>query len=164
MCLALALILPLITGQIRTVGNMLCPMHIPVLLCGFIWGPVWGLAIGFAAPLLRSLCFGMPALFPNAVGMAFELAAYGVISGLLFLKLPKKPWSVYVSLVCAMVGGRLVWGAVRFLMLGLFNAEFSFKIFITSAVVTAWPGLILQIILVPAIVIALGKSGFADKR
>ena len=76
MCLALALILPLITGQIRTVGNMLCPMHIPVLLCGFICGPVWGLAIGFAAPFLRILCFGMPALFPNAVGMAFELAAF----------------------------------------------------------------------------------------
>ena len=79
MCLALALILPLITGQIRTVGNMLCPMHIPVLLCGFICGPVWGLAIGFAAPLLRSLCFGMPALFPNAVGMAFELAAFDAL-------------------------------------------------------------------------------------
>lgn len=163
MCLALALVLPLITGQIRTIGNMLCPMHIPVLLCGFICGPFWGLVIGFAAPLLRSLCFGMPALFPNAVGMAFELAAYGVIAGLLFKKLPKKPWSVYVSLICAMVGGRLAWGAVRFLMLGLFNAEFSFEIFITSAAVTAWPGLILQIILIPAIVIALGKSGLADK-
>lgn len=162
MCLALALVLPLITGQIRTIGNMLCPMHIPVLLCGFICGPVWGLVIGFAAPLLRSLCFGMPALFPNAVGMAFELAAYGVISGLLFLKLPKKPWSVYVSLICAIVGGRLVWGAVRFVMLGLFKSEFSFEMFIGSAFLTAWPGIILQIILIPAIVLALRKAGIKD--
>lgn len=164
MCLALALVLPLITGQIRTVGNMLCPMHIPVLLCGFICGPVWGLGVGFAAPLLRSLIFTMPPLYPQAVGMAFELAAYGLIAGLLYRRLPKKPWSIYVSLIVAMVGGRLVWGVVRFLMMGLLHSEFSVEMFLSGAVLTAWPGMILQIILIPALVLALEKAGLTEEN
>ena len=81
--LALALVLPFLTGQIQTFGQMLAPMHLPVLLCGFVCGPVWGLAVGAVAPLLRSLLFGMPPMFPTAVAMAFELAAYGLFTGLL---------------------------------------------------------------------------------
>ena len=77
LCLALCLVLPFITGQIREIGNMLCPMHLPVLLCGFLCGWPYGLAIGFIAPLLRSVLFGMPPLFPTALAMAFELAGYG---------------------------------------------------------------------------------------
>lgn len=82
--LALAFVLPLLTGQVPKVGNMLCPMHFPVLLCGFVLGGPWGLAVGFAAPLLRSVLFGMPPMFPVAISMAFELAAYGLVSGLLW--------------------------------------------------------------------------------
>ena len=81
--LALAYVLPFLTGQIQQIGNMLCPMHIPVLLCGFICGWQWGLAVGAAAPLLRSLTLVMPPPFPTAVCMAFELAAYGAIAGLI---------------------------------------------------------------------------------
>ena len=66
--LALAFVLPLLTGQVPKVGNMLCPMHFPVLLCGFVLGGPWGLAVGFAAPLLRSVLFGMPPMFPVAMG------------------------------------------------------------------------------------------------
>ena len=78
--LALAFVLPMLTGHIPQVGNMLCPMHLPVLLCGFVLGGPWGLAIGFIAPLLRSVLFGMPPLFPTAISMAFELGTYGLVS------------------------------------------------------------------------------------
>ena len=81
--LALAMVLPFITGQIPEIGKMLSPMHIPVLLCGFLCGWPWGLAVGFVAPLLRSVVFGMPAMFPGAVAMAFELAVYGTLSAIL---------------------------------------------------------------------------------
>ena len=96
--LAIALVLPFITGQIPEIGAMLCPMHIPALLCGFMCGWPWGLAVGFIAPLLRSVIFGMPAMFPSAVGMAFELAVYGMMSGLLYRLLPKKKWSLWKPL------------------------------------------------------------------
>ena len=88
--LALAMVLPFLTGQIPQIGSMLSPMHIPVLLCGFLCGWPWGLAVGFIAPLLRSVLFGMPPMFPGAVAMAFELAVYGCVSGWLRRKLPKR--------------------------------------------------------------------------
>ena len=88
--LALALVLPFLTGQIPEIGSMLCPMHLPALLCGFMCGWPWGLAVGLISPLLRSVIFGMPPMFPTAVSMAFEMAAYGAVSGLLYRLLPKK--------------------------------------------------------------------------
>ena len=88
--LALAYVMPFLTGQIPEIGAKLCPMHIPVLLCGFICGPFWGLAVGFIAPLLRSLTLGMPPMFPTALCMAFELATYGLICGITYRLLPKK--------------------------------------------------------------------------
>ena len=60
LCLALAFVLPFLTGQIPEVGSMLCPMHSPVLLCGFVCGWPWGLVVGFTAPLFRSLTLGAP--------------------------------------------------------------------------------------------------------
>ena len=89
MFLALAYVMPFLTGQIPQVGAMLCPMHIPVILCGFVCGGPWGLAVGFVAPLLRSLTLNMPVMFPNALAMAFELAAYGLMSGILYRVFPK---------------------------------------------------------------------------
>ena len=89
MFLALAFLMPFLTGQIPQIGSMLCPMHIPVLLCGFFCGPLWGGIIGIFAPLLRSLTLGMPPLFPTAFAMAFELATYGFIAGYVYNKLKK---------------------------------------------------------------------------
>ena len=83
-CLALCMVLPFLTGQIPEVGSMLCPMHIPVLLAGFLCGPWWAMAVGAVAPLLRFFLFGMPPLFPTGLAMCFELAAYGLASGLLY--------------------------------------------------------------------------------
>ncbi len=124
--LALALVLPFLTGQIPQVGNMLSPMHFPVLLCGFICGWPAGLAVGFIAPLLRFMLFGMPPIFPTGIAMAFELAVYGAVSGLIFSKVRYSTASIYATLVSAMLAGRLVWGAVRFILAKLFGMAFPF--------------------------------------
>ena len=154
-CLALALVLPFLTGQIPEIGKMLCPMHIPVLLCGFLCGWPWGLAVGFIAPLLRSVTLGMPPLFPTATAMAFELAAYGALTGLLYAKLPKKPVYVYVALILSMLAGRAVWGLVTFALMGFSTTAFPFSAFVAGAFTNAIPGIILHIVLIPDIVLAL---------
>ena len=155
MFLALALVLPFLTGQIPEIGSMLCPMHIPVLLCGFFCGWQYGLAVGLIAPLLRSVMFGMPPMFPVAVCMSAELATYGVVSALLYKALPNKKINVYVALLGAMVAGRLVWGAARLVCAGFDVSEFGLAAFWSGAVATAIPGIILHLILIPIIVIAL---------
>lgn len=157
-CLALALVLPFLTGQIPQIGNLLSPMHIPVLLCGFLCGWPWGLVVGFIAPLLRSVAFGMPPLFPTAIAMAFELAAYGALTGLLYAKLPKKPVYVYVALILSMLAGRAVWGLVTFALMGFSTTAFPFSAFVAGAFTNAIPGIILHIVLIPVIVLALRKA------
>ena len=137
MFLAIAFVLPFLTGQIPQIGSMLCPMHIPVLLCGFICGWPWGLMVGFIAPLLRSVILGMPPMFPTAVCMAFELAAYGAIAGWLHRALPRTKVSVYISLLAAMLGGRLLWGAVMFICMGIQGGSFGFSAFLAGAVLNA---------------------------
>lgn len=162
-CLALAMVLPFLTGQIPQIGRMLSPMHIPVMLCGFLCGWPWGLAVGFIAPLLRSVLFGVPAFYPGAIAMAFELAAYGILCGVLYRLLPKKPWAVYVSLLVAMVGGRIVWGLARFVLAGLGGSTFPFSAFIAGAVTNAVPGIILHIVLIPVVFFALERAGLIPK-
>ena len=157
LCLALCLVLPFLTGQIREIGSMLCPMHLPVLLCGFLCGWPWGLAVGVVAPLLRSALFGMPPLFPIAVSMAAELAVYGLVTGLLSARLPKKLGWTYVSLIAAMLLGRVAWGLVRLLLAGLSGGAFTWAMFLSGALTTAIPGIIVQLILVPVIVTAVQK-------
>ena len=160
--LALAFVLPMITGHVPQIGNMLCPMHFPVLLAGFVLGGPWGLALGFIAPLLRSLLFGMPPMFPIAISMAFEMAAYGAVSGWMYRKVPHPLPMTYATLVTAMVAGRLVWGAVRFVLAGLTGSSFPFSAFLSGALLTAIPGIIAQLILIPLIVTALKKAKFMD--
>ena len=157
MFLALAFVMPFLTGQIPQIGSMLCPMHIPVLLCGFFCGAPWGLVVGFVAPLLRSFVLGMPPMFPTAFCMAFELAAYGFVAGWLYKKLSKKKVNVYVALLCAMVIGRLIWGAVMFACMGFDVSAFGLSAFLAGAVLNAVPGIVLQIVLIPVVVITLEK-------
>jgi LytS/YehU family sensor histidine kinase len=162
LCLALCIVLPFLTASNRMLGNILCLMHIPVLLCGFLCGPWWGLAVGAIAPILRSATIGMPPMYPTAAAMAFELAVYGLVSGLLYRALPKKPWSIYIALIVAMLAGRIVSGAVQFAFLGLFHTKYSLETFLTASFVTPWPGILLQIALIPPIVLALKKAGLTD--
>ena len=158
LCLALCMVLPFLTGQIPEIGSMLCPMHIPVLLCGFICGGPWGMAVGLVAPVLRFAVFGMPPLFPTGLAMAFELAAYGLFSGLLYKWLPKKNINVYVALIASMLLGRLVWGGIMSLIAGVSEVQFGTDAFIAGAFVNAIPGIICHIVIIPVIVIALKKA------
>ena len=159
LCLALALVLPFLTGQIPQIGSALCPMHLPVLLCGFLCGWPWGLAVGFIAPLLRSVIFGMPPMIPTALAMAFELATYGALAGFLYRKFPKTIPGIYASLLIAMICGRLVWGVVRLILAGVQGNGFTFAMFLSGAITTAIPGIIAQLVLIPAIVYAMEKAG-----
>ncbi len=161
--LALAYILPFFTGQIPQIGAMLCPMHLPVLLCGFVCGWPWGLTVGFIAPLMRSLILGMPPLFPTALCMAFELAVYGAAAGWLYRKLPRRKSAIYAALLGAMVLGRLVWGAVRWLCVGLGTDAFGMAAFWAGAVTDAIPGIVLQIVLIPLLVMVLEKAGYTNR-
>ncbi|NLW16172.1 MAG: ECF transporter S component [Firmicutes bacterium] len=159
--LALALYLPFLTGQIPQIGMMLSPMHFPVLLCGFVCGPGYGLAVGFIAPLLRSFLFTMPPFPVAAVPMAFELAAYGFLTGWLYKVLPKRTSSIYGALVAAMVGGRIVWGLVRYAML-FTGTPFTWEIYISSVIMGSLPGIVLQIVLIPPLVLALQRAGVME--
>lgn len=158
--LALCLVLPFVTGGIPTIGNMLLPMHIPVLLCGLLCGWQYGLVIGFVAPLLRSALFGMPPIYPVALAMAFELAAYGLIIGLVYTALHKRGLAaLYGSLLVAMVGGRLVWGVAEVVLLGMAGNAFTLQAFLSGALLTAVPGIVLQLVLIPAVMVALDRTG-----
>ena len=161
--LALGIVLPFFTGQIPEIGSMLLPMHLPVLLCGFVCGWPYGLAIGFITPLLRSLLFSMPPMFPKAIAMAFELAAYGTLAGLFYRILPSKNTTrIYLSLVGAMLGGRIVYGLVCIPLMGIAKVPYSFEIFFASTVVEALPGIILQLIFIPIVLLALQKANLID--
>ena len=161
--IAAAYLLPFLTGQIPEIGNMLCPMHIPVLLCGFICGWQYGLSVGMISPLLRSLTLGMPPIFPKALCMAFELAVYGAVAGLMYKLFPKKKGFIYLSLVIAMLAGRIVWGCAMFVCMGIKGGTFGFSAFMTEAFVNAVPGIVLQIVLIPLVVMAANKLLKKDK-
>lgn len=160
MFLGLGLVLPFLTGQIQQIGNMLLPMHIPVFLCALICGWKYGLAVGLILPLLRSVTFGMPPLYPTAVAMALELATYGFITGYLY---QRSRWqcvvALYRSMLLAMLAGRVVWGLAMSLLLGLGGKAFTWQAFLAGAFLNAVPGIVLQLIFVPAVMLALHRTG-----
>lgn len=160
MFLSLALLLPFLTGQIPSFGTALLPMHLPVILCGFICGPYWGMAVGATAPILRSIIFERPVLMPDAVAMAFELAMYAFIAGLLYRKLDKNLFYTYVTLIASMISGRIVWAMVMFvlILMGSAQGEIGFALVWTRTVLQGIPGIILQIVAIPAIVNVLKKN------
>ena len=160
MFLALGLVLPFLTGQVPQIGNMLLPMHLPVFLCGLLCGWQYGAAVGFALPLLRSSLFALPVMFPAATAMAFELMTYGLVAGPLY---SRSRWqclrALYRCLLAAMVAGRLVWGVVQSLQLGLSGSGFTMEMFLAGALFNAIPGILLQLVLIPALMVALHRTG-----
>ena len=160
MFLALGLTLPFLTGQIPQIGNMLLPMHIPVFLCCLICGWKYGTLVGLVLPLLRYAVFGMPPLFPTGIAMAFELAAYGFIAGFIY---GHSRWqcivSLYRSILAAMIGGRIVWGIAQVILLGIGGDSFTWQAFMAGAFINAIPGIVIQLILVPTVMVALNRTG-----
>jgi len=158
MFLAIGLVLPFITGQIPEIGKMLCPMHLPVMLCGLILGPSYGAIVGFICPLLRSVLFGIPVMYPGGISMAFELCTYGFVIAAIYQIFKKQNvFSVYAALLVAMVCGRIVWGIARWILMGLKGNQFTFAAFISGAITTAIPGIILQLVLIPMLMYMLDK-------
>ncbi len=160
MFVAIGLVLPMITGNIPQIGSMLLPMHIPVFLCGLICGWQYGLAVGAILPLMRSFLFGMPPLYPVAIAMTFELATYGFVAGFLY---NRSKWqcviALYRSMLIAMLAGRIVWGAAEVVLLGVSGSTFTWQAFMAGAILNAIPGIIIQLTLIPALMVALNKTG-----
>lgn len=160
MFLALGLLLPFLTGQIPQIGKMLLPMHLPVLLCGLLCGWRYGACIGFVLPPLRSILFGAPVFFPAGTAMAFELMCYGLVIGLLYHRTPRQGLlALYRALLAAMLSGRAVWGLVQTIQLGLFGDGFTLELFLAGAFFQAVPGILLQLLLIPGIMLALERTG-----
>ena len=160
MFIAVGMVLPLLTGQIQQIGSTFLPMHLPVILCGLICGWQYGALIGFILPFLRSVTFGMPPLFPTAIAMAFELATYGLVIGLIYGRSHRQcVISLYRSLIAAMLAGRIVWGIVQIVLLGLIGKSFTWQMFIAGALLNAVPGIVVQLTLIPTIMVALNRTG-----
>ncbi len=158
--LSIGMVLPFLTMQIKEIGDSLLPMHLPVMLCGILCGYGYGAAVGLMLPILRSVCFGMPPLYPNAVWMATELLTYGLIIGLMYKTLPKNTLCLYISLIVSQIFGRIVWGLSKSILLGLGGKAFTWAMFISSGFVNALPGIILQLILIPTILLILKRTKF----
>jgi len=161
MFIAIGVVLPLAFHAIPNAGRVFLPMHIPILLCGIIVGFPYGLACGIITPLLSSLFTGMPptAMLPS---MLCELAAYGMVSSLLmrYVKVKNTYAKIYISLIGAMLFGRVFYGILNSL---IFNAgAYSMQVWLTAAFVTALPGVAIQIIIIPTIVIILRKARLID--
>ncbi len=163
MCTALCVILPMLFHTIPNAGSIFLPMHIPVLLCGLICGAPYGVICGIAGPFLSSVLTGMPpmAYLPS---MILELAIYGLVSGIVMraVRSGKLYADLYLSLIAAMVAGRIAGGALNALIFAA--GKYSFAAWTASYFVTCWPGLIIQLALIPSIVVALEKAKLIDNR
>jgi len=163
--IAIAIILPFFTGQIPQIGAMISPMHIPALLSGFICGWPYSAIVGFISPLLRSvLTGGFPPMFPTAFAMAFELFTYGALTALFSKIFSKSTFGIYISLILSMIGGRIVWGIIMYMLIIASQGEFTFALFIAGAFTNAIPGIIIHIVVVPLIVIMFKKAGLMNEN
>ncbi len=159
MFLSLGIVLPMFFGQVPQIGSMLLPMHIPVFLCAFICGWKYSAPMSFILPLLRSVLFSRPNMYPEAISIAFELAVYALVAGLIFEAFPKKDLkAVYVSLISAMVLGRVVRILVQMALLGLKAKVFTFGAVFSSVVITGIPGIILQLIAIPLVLFTFKRN------
>ena len=146
----------MLTAQIKEIGDTLLPMHLVVMLCGIICGYKYGLTVGFALPFVRSALFSMPVLFPNSVWMSFELATYGLVIGLLYDHFGRKNLlNLYLTLIVTMLSGRIVWGITKAVLLASLGIEFTYQAFLIGAFADAVPGIVLQFIIIPVVVIRL---------
>ncbi len=156
MLMAAGLLLPFAFAHgLGVQGTVLLPMHIPVLLAGFLCGPLYGAFCGLLTPALNTLLTGMPAAFPMLPIMTAELATYGLVSGLLFWKTPlgAKKLGVLPTLAAAMLCGRVSYWAMFQILSAAFGELKALPVL--AAVTTGLPGIVIQFLLIPAIVEAL---------
>lgn len=152
--LALGLVTPMAFHLFGGTGPVFLPMHIPVLIGGFILPPFLALLLGIVTPLVSSALTGMPVLFPMGVIMLFELGIYGLVASLASRKLRLSP---IPSLIIAMIAGRVVAGIVVFVLSSGFGVQMNAVTFVKGAIVTGLPGIAIQLVIVPALIYALSK-------
>ena len=153
MFLALSFVLPFFTGQIQQIGSMLLPMHIPIILCSLCCSEKYGFLVGLVAPVMRSAIFNMPPMYPTAISMSVKLAVMGFLVGFIYEKMKKQIiTSLYISLISSILISRLFWAAAMCALLGVGEGGFTLSMFFTMAFAKAFPGIILQLVLVPTIV------------
>lgn len=158
MLLAIGMLLPFLTMHLQSMGRMLLPMHIPVLLCGFICGPFYGALVGLILPLLNSTFFGMPPMMPVALAMSVELFFYGLSAGLLHKLFKNYTLGIYPALILSMLIGRIAWGITSYVLFALIGNVFTWQIFFAQAFIGGIPGIIVQLILIPALILSLKRT------
>lgn len=157
--LAMGIIIPMIFHTTGIAGTIFLPMHIPVLLGGFLLPPVLALLLGMLTPLLNSLITQMPPLFPMAVIMIFELGIYGLVASVLYrkLRLPS-----ILALIISMIAGRIMGGVVVFVLAAFFAIQMDPMVFIIGGITTGLPGIIIQLVLVPTLIYSIVRYTTID--
>lgn len=164
---ALGVSLPVIFHRLGIAAVSFSPMHFPVLLSSLILGPVSGVIVGIFSVLFSMMLTGMPLLFPTGIAMLFELAAYGLLSSLVQSALfsqKKNYLSFLVSLLIAMIAGRFVHGLVQFILASFTSSEYSLVKFWNGCFALSFPGIVLQIALLPILALAVSKSGLLKEK
>lgn len=151
---AMGIVLPSLFHLTGISGKVFLPMHIPALVAGFFISPPIAFLIGFITPYLNSLVTGMPPLFPMAVIMSFEIGLYS-LSASIYSK--KTKLNTILSLILAMITGRIGGGLIAYILSTFFGVKIKALMFIKGSILTGLPGIIIQLILIPIIVIALSK-------
>ena len=161
-CAALCLVLPMAFHSIPNAGSVILPMHIPVLLCGLVCGWPYGLICGIVGPLLSGILTGMPpaAMLPS---MMVECGTYGFVTGLMmrYVRTGRPTADLYISMVTAMILGRTVAGLAKALIFTPGTAPFAW---VTTSLVAGIPGIVIQLILMPAVLYALTKARLIPVR
>lgn len=162
LCTALCVVLPMAFHAIQNAGTVFLPMHIPVLLCGLMCGWPFGFICGVLGPLLSSLLTGMPpaAMLP---AMMVECAMYGCVTGLgmKYIHTGKSLPDLYISMVTAMVTGRVLSGLAKSLIFSPGTAPFAW---VTTSLVAGLPGIVIQLILIPMVFTALTRAKLLPAR
>ncbi|HEY8444488.1 MAG TPA: ECF transporter S component [Bacilli bacterium] len=162
--LAIGIILPPIFHSVE-LGNVISPMHFPVILCGLLLGWQYGLICGLLTPFVGFITWGRPPIMPIGLTMSLELATYGLLAGFIYKKVrlfTNNIYNLYFALIIAMVAGRIVYGAVNWVLFLLDLSKTDFRAFLTSVFVIGLPGIILQILILPVIVMTIEKRNEKD--
>ena len=164
--LALAVALPqlvhLALGQPG--GVQFLPMYLPVLIGGCLLGARWAVAVGALSPvvsfLLTSLAGNpMPAL-PRLPFMIAELTVFALVAGLFSKKIAQNGLWAFPAVIAAQIAGRAVFLGAVALLQGA--APFTVPM-IWSQLLAGLPGLAIQAVLVPLVIIALRAVLVRDK-
>lgn len=162
-CAALCYVLPL-AFHAMALGMAFSPMHLPVLLCGLLCGWPYGAFCGIAGPVISSLS-GMPSP-AQLVHMVPELCVYGLAAGIgmKLIRTGKTVLDIYLSLLPAMLLGRVVGGAVQAVFYLSTARSYSIALWASAYVVGTLPGAVLQLVVLPALVLGLTRARLIPAR